>query len=204
MKGMLCVLMMLCMLGMSQLAGAESYRIIEVEPIPQRDVSSENAQIQRFEGEMTRSGQTDIYHLVVPEDGRVRLEMSELYNYAEVHLQVYNQLRECVAEKKYAGNGEGITLKGTKGGDMYEIHVTQADKLSKYVLSIGMPKAVLEISEITRLEDRMEYTDQRNTYLLQVRRDGRVRLEVCNMMAGTAVVLRVFDRLNQEVGSDGY
>lgn len=204
MKRFLCVLIMLCLLGVSHLAGAEGYRLIEVEPIEQRPAAAANALIQRFEGEMTGKGQTDVYHLVVPEDGRIRLEMSELYDYAKVDLRVYNQLRECVAEKGYAGNGDGITLKNMKAGEEYDIHVTQREKLSKYILSVGMPKAALDISEITRLDDSMEYTDQRNTYTLTVRRDGRVRLEACEMMAGTVISVRVRDRLNQDVQSDDY
>ena len=204
MKRMFCFVTAICLLWVFQCVCAEGEGLVSVEPITQRNETAEYAQIRRIEGEMTHEGQTDVYQLTVPEDGRVRLEISELYDYAKVALLVYNTRGECVAQDKYCGNGEGVTLKDLKAGEQYEIRVTQLEKLSRYILSIGLPKAQLDISEITRLVDHMEYTDQRNVYTLNVRRDGAARLEVCEMMAGTVVSIKVFDRLNQEVASDTY
>ena len=178
---------------------AESLNTIHVPSIEQVEAKAEPAVIETITGEMTREGQKDTYKLTVPADGRVRLEMAELYGYAKVGLYVYDRLGECVHKAPVCGNGDGLTLKNLKAGEVYDIEVRQYDKLSKYHLLIGMPKANVIITEVTSIQDAIEFTDQRNTYTLDVIRDGRVRLEFAEMMADVSVTLKVFNRLGEEV-----
>ena len=202
-RGIVCILL-IAVCVFTAVVPAFAGTLISIDPIEQVEGKAGLAVIEVHEGEMTHEGQKDIYTLTVPEDGRVRLEMGELYGNARVTITVYDRLGETVATRSYAGNGDGITLKGLKAGETYEIRVCQEEKLSKYILYIGMPKAELDISEVTSLVDWIEYTDQRNPYTFTVERDGRVRLEFCNMRAEIRLTISVFNRLGEQVATRSY
>ena len=54
------------------------------------------------------------------------------------------------------------------------------------------------------IADSVEHTEQRNVYMVTVREDGNLVATIRELAAGNAVVLRIFNRLKEEVCRDGY
>ena len=148
--------------------------------------------------------QRNVYWFSVPRSGRYRFEFSRMMKGTAVQIRLYNDLEETVASDGYCTNGDGITVSDLKVGEVYRIEVIQAGDMGNYILSIGQQKDSVDISELTRVTDSMEYTDQRNVYWFAVPRDGRYRFGFSRMMKGFAVEVRVYNDLEEIVVSDGY
>lgn len=148
--------------------------------------------------------QRNVYSFVVPIDGRYRFELSNMMSGTATELYVFNSLGETVASDTYCTNGEGVTVKDMKAGEIYDVQIRQDTGFSSYVFTIGHQKETVDISDLTYLTDSVEYTDQRNVYSFTVPMDGRYRFELSGMKNGTAVELYVFNALGETVASDTY
>lgn len=148
--------------------------------------------------------QRNVYSFVVPIDGRYRFELSNMMNGTATELYVFNALGETVASDTYCTNGEGVTVKDMKAGEIYDVQIRQDTGFSSYIFTIGHQKETIDISDLTYLTDSVEYTDQRNVYSFTVPMDGRYRFELSGMKNGTAVELYIFNALGETVASDTY
>ncbi len=160
--------------------------------------------ITEFTDSVEYTDQRNVYSFTVPIDGRYRFELSGMQNGTAVELYMFNSLDETVASDSYCQNGEGITVKDLKAGEVYEIQIRQDELYSSYKVNIGYQKETVDISEFTLVSDSIEYTDQRNVYSFTVPIDGRYRFELSGMQSGTAVELYMFNSLDETVGSDSY
>lgn len=148
--------------------------------------------------------QRNEYSFVVPIDGQYRFELSNMMSGTATGLYVFNSLGETVAADTYCTNGEGVTVKDMKAGEMYDVQIWQNTGFSNYIFTIGHQKEIVDISDLTYLTDSVEYTDQRNVYSFTVPKDGRYRFELSGMKNGTAVELYVFNSLEETVAADTY
>ncbi len=148
--------------------------------------------------------QRNVYWFTVPRSGRYRFEISRMMKGTTVQIRMVNDLEETVASDGYCVNGDGITVSDLKVGEVYRIEVIQNEEVGNYILTVGQQKDSVDISELTRITDSVEYTDQRNVYWFTVPRDGRYRFGFSRMMNGFAVEVRVYNDLEEIVVSDGY
>lgn len=146
--------------------------------------------------------QKNVYTFTVPVDGRYRFEMSEMLNGTSVELYMYNSLGETVGYDSYCKSGEGITVKDLKAGEVYEIQVRQNEKFSSYVLSIGKQKESVAVTQNTVVNDSIEYTDQRNVYILTVTKAGSVTFTFSEMHSKMITEVYAFNYLGETVASD--
>ena len=174
-----------------------------VDPIPQSTAALPQAEILRFNGEITHDGQTDSWQFDQPCRGRCRVEIGGMTAGTKVTLEVYDAQGSKLDSYTYCTNGQGLTLKDLPAG-LYEARVIQQQGTSPYVLTVGLQKETIDLSGLTLLTDSVEYTDQRNVYSFTVPRDGRYRFEFARMMSGMKVDLYVFNDLNETVGSYTY
>lgn len=148
--------------------------------------------------------QRNVYTFTVPVDGRYRFEISELRSGTDVSLYMFNSLGETVASDTYCCNDEGITVKDLKAGETYEIQVRQDSGLSGYKLFIGYQKIPVDIDVFSNVFDSMEYTDQRNVYILSPDFSGKIRVGMSELQNGVSVTLYAFNYLDESIDSDTY
>lgn len=175
-----------------------------IDAISAKQSSCEAVEFINHHGSITTENQKDDYIYSVVNDGRARIEISELQSGTAVELYVYNSAGERISSDTYCTNGEGITLKSLEAGQTYKIQVCQEAGYSNYTLTIGQPKAAIDVSQITEIKDSIEFTDQRNVYSFTAPRDGRYRFELSEITNGCAVELYVFNSLGESLGSDTY
>ena len=148
--------------------------------------------------------QRNVYTYTVPTDGRYRFEISGMTNGTDVELYVFDQLGEDVGSDTYCVNGEGVTLKDLKAGEVYEVQVRQDEGYSNYNLSIGRQKETTVVHENSIIRDSVEYTDQRNVYSYTAQMNGTVKITMSGLNSDTSVELYVFDDLGDDISKDTY
>lgn len=183
-----------------QYTGYSSYALTIGLQKATTDISS----ITELTDSVEYTDQRNVYSFVVPIDGRYRFELSNMINGTATELYVFNALGETVASNTYCTNGEGVTVRDMKAGEVYDVQIRQYTGFSSYVFTIGHQKETIDISNLTHLTDSVEFTDQRNVYSFTVPMDGRYRFELSGMKNGTAVELYVFNALGETVASDTY
>ncbi len=162
------------------------------------------AEIVKYTGKISNNKQVDTYSYTVVRDGSLRFEISELKNNSVVSLAVYDSSGEYVASDSYCYNGEGVTIKSAKKGTQYSIKVKYTEGYPDYLLSICQPKDIVNISNLTEVNDSIQFTNQKNEYYFKVPIDGKYRFEISNMMNGVVVGISAVDRLDNTVASDSY
>lgn len=148
--------------------------------------------------------QRNVYTFTVPIDGRYRFEVSGMSGGTDVELYMFNHLDETVASDTYCTNGEGITVKDLKAGEIYQLQIRQDSGFSYYTLSIGKQKETVDISDKTSVSDSVEYIDQRNVYSYTAKANGDVTITVSGLEASVNFEIYVFDDLDNTVVSDTY
>ena len=80
--------------------------------------------------------QANDYNLTVSKAGTHTVTVSGLASNINLEVYVYNELDETVAYDNYMKNGDKLTLKDLKVGEVYEIQVAYKDGLSAYKLTV--------------------------------------------------------------------
>lgn len=175
-----------------------SYTLTIGQPKAQIDITN----ITKITDSIEFDGQRNVYSFTVPRDGVYRFEMSGITSGCVVELYVFNDLGESLNSDKHCTNSEGVTLKLLKAGETYSITVGHSSGYSGYVLSIGKQKPIVDISNLTKVNDSIEYTDQRNIYSFKPAEDGRYRFEIEGLKNGCDLELYVLNSLDEVLGSD--
>lgn len=148
--------------------------------------------------------QRNVYVFTAYVEGRYRFELSGMLSGTIVELYLFNSLGETVDSDTYCTNGEGITAKSLKAGEVYELQIRQDSGLSGYTLSIGKQKEPVEAGMNYIVNDSFEYTDQRNLYSLYIGSSGPVEISIQNMSSNMVVELYVFNDLHEDIAGDSY
>ena len=148
--------------------------------------------------------QRNVYSFTVPRDGRYRFEFARMMSGMKVDLYVFNDLNETVGSYTYCTNGCGLTLKDLKAGEVYEVQVRQSSDVGSYNLLIGLQKETVAVQRGSRIEDSVEFTDQRNVYSFTPDIAGSCTLTLSGVQSGTNFDLYVFDDLGSVVNSRTY
>jgi|GEM_PF-637299 len=148
--------------------------------------------------------QINIYSFTAPIDGSYRFELSGMQNGTAVGLYMVNSLDEIISSDSYCKNGEGITVKDLKAGELYEIQIRQDVQYSPYVMTIGKQKEIIEVNADSIINDSIEYVDQKNVYLLNIETEGTITITLSEMQNGMSVELYAFNEMDEPVVSDSY
>ncbi len=169
---------------------------------PKQDVDISN--LTEIKDSIEFTDQRNVYTFTAPRDGRYRFEVSGITSGCAVELYVFNSLGESLGSDTYCTNGEGVTLKSIKAGEVYTVNVRYSTGYTNYTLAFGSQKPTVDASELTQITDSIEYTDQRNVYSFSPSEDGRYRFEIEGLKSGCAVELYVFNSLGESLDSDTY
>ena len=148
--------------------------------------------------------QTKDYTFTVPTDGTYRFEIMKMLNEIMVEFRILDAQKTVVEANAYCESGEGITLKNTKAGEVYEIQVKQKKGLGEYVLQLGKQKEVVDVSDFTKVTDSLEFKEQNNRYSFTPCNDGVYRFELSGMPDGTSVELYILNAFQEVVQSEPY
>ena len=174
-----------------QYSGLSPYRLIIGHQKETIDIS----RLTGLNDSIQYTDQRNVYLFTAPRNGSYRFEMAELRS-ATVRLMAWDRLDyPPIADSSNRGNGQGITL-DLVGGQTYQIQVRQySGVISPYHLIIGHQKETIVIDRPDRVNDRIQYTAQRNTYTFIPPSDGRYRFEMSELR-GATVRLMAWDRLD--------
>ena len=172
--------------------------------ITKSETSIPAAEMIVYNGNITEKGQVDTYTYTVPRDGRVRIDVTEVYSGVTFILKVIDNLGNVVDYNNYCVNERGITLSELKKGESYQIQVAQKSGYSSYKLTIGQQKETIDISGYTEIRDSVEYVDQSNVYTFEVAVDGLYLFQIMGMTSDTSVYLKVYNYLGETIGYNNY
>ncbi len=157
-----------------------------------------------YKSSITYKGQKDEYAYTAQNDGLVRIDISELKSGIYVDLYVYDRLGEEVVFRDYCKNNSGVSIPKAKAGDTYRIQVRYNNEFGDYVLTIGQPKPVIDVTDFKEVRDSIQYTEQYNYYTFTPSVDGLYRFDLNNMQSDFYVRVYLYDRLGYEVSARDY
>lgn len=177
---------------------------IEIQPVFERSAMAEPAEILYDSGNITREGQVDTFDYTTPRDGRYRIEIADMPGSMRVDVGFYDPAGEAIGEETGCKNGQGVTVKYLKPDTTYKITVKQNTGIGSYRVVVGVQKPTPDITELTRIDDSVEYTDQRNLYNFVVPRDGCYRFELSGLKSGADTDMLIFndpgDKISENLG----
>ena len=142
--------------------------------------------------------QANAYGFIAPRIGTYSFSLSGMQADARVSLIVLNDL----GEKIWSGNSlrnATATVEGLKEGKVYTIRVEQYTDFSDYTLHIGLQKTPFYASDLTKINDSIEYQGQVNTYAIVASRNGSHTFTLSGIHADARVHLIVYDSLGEKL-----
>ena len=132
-------------------------------------------------------------YLYIPKyEGTHRFEFTNVPNGTDLRLTLFNSGWEKIISYSELDNGDGITYQLT-AGETYYISVAQYNGVGSYTLNIGKKKPTPDISSWPGVVDSIQYTDQRNEYLLVPRIDGMCHLMLSSVSEGNNFSMTLYN-----------
>jgi len=182
----------------SQNKGTGGYGIDVGIQKPTPDISG----ITQINDSVEYTEQRNLYNFTVPKNGTYRFEMANLASGTDTQMYIFDDPGNKISEDTSCRNGEGLTLKDVKAGDIYEIQVRQNTGLSSYTLNIGQQKEQVNIKNKDLVADSMEFTDQVNVYSYNASSSGSVTFTMREMPSDMTVEMHVISDSGQTLASE--
>ena len=183
-------------------ATPDSENVLNVEPITASfygaaaiipsDYSVPDIEIITIPGNMYTEKQSDDYAFIPEINGTYRFEFSGVPSATYLDLRVLNSGEELLNSATNLDNEDGVTAT-LSAQNNYIIRVSQHKNLGSYTLNIGSQKPVIDISQLTEVNDSIQYNDQENNYLFSAQRDGLYDFEFSDVPDGTDLALYVYN-----------
>ena len=136
--------------------------------------------------------QENDYVFVPDMNGRYRFEFSNVPDGTDLRLGLYNSGWERLETNSDMDTGDGRTWNLEKGCTYY-IRVSQYENVGSYTLNIGRKKELVDISSLTAVTDKIQYTDQENDYMYTPQLQGAHRFEFSDVPDGTDLRLSLYN-----------
>ena len=146
------------------------------------------------------SFQTNVYTLTPEETGKYSFVANEMMADMRISMELYDRLGAKIKSYTPARNGNGMTA-NLKAGETYTIKIGQYEGTGSYKLLIGRQKKTVDLENNTHVKDSVEYANQRNCYTFTARADGECRVEMTEVNTHNRIMLEVYDRLDNKMGS---
>ena len=176
----------------------------DIDPIPERIDSAGTAQMKYIDSRLDGTGQSESFNYSIPREGRYRVEVTDMPGSMSVDVGFYDSKGEAVGEEKGCKNGQGVTVKYLDPKNTYTIKVKQNTGTGSFRLTVWEQKPTQDVTDLTRIDESVEYTDQRNLYNFVVPVDGRYRFELSGLGSGTDTDMLIFndpgDKISEKLG----
>ena len=180
----------------------KDYNPVNISQITPRSTVADPATILHDSGSISASGQIDTFSFTTPRDGRYRIQMSGMGSGMTVDMNFLSPTGEELESKSGCRNGDGVTVKYLEANKQYTIQIIQKTGQGGYGIDVGIQKPTPDITDITQINDSVEYTDQRNLYNFVVPRNGTYRFELANLASGTDTQMYIFDDPGNKISED--
>lgn len=147
-----------------------------------------------YYGSITEYGQVDSYAFTATDSGSYGFTLSDMKAKTSVDVVVFDSLANNIAYS--CGTGYFADL---IAGNTYDVRVEQDSGLTDYILSIGVPRAAVDITNVTTVNDQIYYGAQRNIYLLTAPVSGVYRFQLNEVHADVTFNLLLWDRLENKL-----
>lgn len=134
--------------------------------------------------------------------GTYRFELSDVPDGTDASLVLYNSGWERIKSDYDLDDGDGLTVSLSKEED-YFLSVIQYRNYGAYTLNVGHKKGISDISNVSGVMDRIQYTDQENDYSFVPKEGGDYQLSFRDIPDGVTMHLKVFNSGWEEISS-GY
>lgn len=157
--------------------------------------------IGSFSGSVSSDGQKNDHSFSPVVSGTYRFEFADIADGVDFRLWVCNSNGDTIKSDYDMDTGDGITV-SLDSGSSYIIRVGQYRSYGSYNLIIGEQKPTVDISNLTKVSDSIQYTDQENNYLISPSVSGTYRFEYSDVPDGTDLRLYVFNSGWETIKSD--
>lgn len=157
--------------------------------------------IGSFSGSVSSDGQKNDHSFSPVVSGTYRFEFADIADGVDFRLWVCNSNGDTIKSDYDMDTGDGITV-SLDSGSNYIIRVGQYHSYGSYNLIIGEQKPTVDISNLTKVSDSIQYTDQENNYLFSPSVSGTYRFEYSDVPDGTDLRLYVFNSGWETIKSD--
>ena len=140
--------------------------------------------IGSFSGSVSVEDQKNDHSFSPTVSGTYRFEFDEVKDGVDFYLWVCNSGGESIEYGYDLDEGDGVTVSLEAGSD-YIIRVGQYRSFGSYSVIIGEQKPAFDVSDLTKVADSVQYTDQENNYLFTPTMDGTYRFELADVPDGT-------------------
>lgn len=126
--------------------------------------------------------------------GRYRFDITEANSNVTFRMMLWDD-KDNNLEDTYEDGFYEVLEKGKT----YDIQIRQYNGLGSYCLKVGFQKPTTDITGYTAIMDSIEYTDQKNVYMLTAPVSGRYRLDISETNANNKFRLMGWDHLDYEI-----
>ncbi len=144
-------------------------------------------------GEITYKDQINIYHYIPSVTGKYHIDLSERTADNDVRIRILDKNEK---ELKYTTNNCTIDL---IEGDKYTIQTEYYSKLSKYVMTIGVPNEIVDITGLWNVSGEIRYKDQVNRYTYTPNYSGIYNFKLSDRTGDTNVKIKIRDKNEKEL-----
>ena len=175
--------------------------VIEADPITQKKASAAAAEFKEFPVSFTQEGQERIFDVLIPNPGNAYVQVSEMRSDTYAGIVVFDEKGDKKGSLINGKNNSGVMIKTSNPNEKITIRVYQSEGLGDFLIRVGMPKAVMDLGDITVLSDYIDFTGQSNVYTLTAEETGMYSFFTNEMMADMRLGLVLYDRLGAKVAS---
>ena len=144
------------------------------------------------------------YFVYVPANSGVHsLTVSNMLSGTYVRMCVYNHLGEILWDSSYMNNGNYLYGE-LEAGETYYISLCYQSKLSTVDLTIGAPKAAVDVSKYNVITDSIDFNRQSNLYTFVAKEASYAFIMSGAKDNYTDVTVEVLNRLGETVAYAGY
>lgn len=147
--------------------------------------------------------QTVNYTFIPKTAGKYRFDFNEMMSDSVLSVKLCNHLNEVVTSDTYLINGEGLSAELTVG-ETYKIVVRQEKNFCDYVMTVGTPNEVKDVTDYTAVQDSISYAKQINKYSFTPKADGVYCFKITDMSDKASVVLSIVDKRGFTMTLDSY
>ncbi len=146
-------------------------------------------------GEVTEKSPIIYYTYTAPINGKYHFELSERTADNNVYIAIYDKNGKELTSKT---NECTITL---SKNEVYKIHIKRYTKDSKYVVKIGVPNNIIDLTGTASITGEISYKNQLNEYTYVAQTTGRYRFELLDRTEDNNIYLRIKNK-NEKILKD--